>query len=219
MWKYVIVRRMIVFLERSIYEGTTWVVFEPNDARLWACVADAVRLFLRAQWQAAALFGRTDEQALFVTCDETVMSQDDILNGQLIRQIGIAPVRPAEFVVFRIFQHAAEAQRQGVMACIDSLQNFRLRLEIDNIARAGLSEFASGETTIDAIEIREGTDFGSFEKITGLTKCGSITLKSGLTAGANLLDPSEWRNDVSPGQNMENRMKVVVVIQDESGRS
>ena len=93
------------------------------------------------------------------------------------------------------------------MACIDSLQNFRLRLEIDNIARAGLSEFASGETTIDAIEIREGTDFGSFEKTAGLTKCGSITLKSGLTAGANLLDPSEWRNDGSPGQNMENRMK------------
>jgi phage tail sheath protein FI len=111
MWKYVNVRRLFIFLERSICEGTKWVVFEPNDARLWACVTDAVRLFLLAQWRVGALFGRTEEQALFVICDETVMSQDDILNGPLICQIGIAPVRPAEFVVFRIFQHAAEAQR------------------------------------------------------------------------------------------------------------
>jgi phage tail-like protein len=103
------------------------------------------------------------------------------------------------------------------MACIDPLQNFRLRLEIDNIARAGLSEFASDATTIDVIDVREATDSRSFEKGSGLTKCGSITLKSGLTAGANLLDPSKWRNDVSAGQNKENRMKVV--IQDESGCS
>lgn len=111
LWKYVSVRRLFIFLERSIYEGTQWVVFEPNDPRLWARVTDTIRLFLRTQWRLGALYGRTEEQAFFITCDERVMSQDDILNGRLICEIGIAPVRPAEFVVFRIFQHTAEAQR------------------------------------------------------------------------------------------------------------
>lgn len=111
LWKYVSVRRLFIFLERSIYEGTQWVVFEPNDPRLWARVIDTVRLFLRGQWRLGALFGRTEEQAFFVTCDESTMTQDDILNGRLICEIGIAPVRPAEFVIFRIFQHTAEAQR------------------------------------------------------------------------------------------------------------
>jgi phage tail sheath protein FI len=111
LWKYVSVRRLFIFLERSIYEGTQWVVFEPNDPRLWARVTDTIRLFLRTQWRLGALYGRTEEQAFFITCDERVMTQDDILNGRLICEIGIAPVRPAEFVVFRIFQHTAEAQR------------------------------------------------------------------------------------------------------------
>ncbi|HZR83923.1 MAG TPA: phage tail sheath family protein [Candidatus Binatia bacterium] len=111
LWKYVSVRRLFIFLERSIYEGTQWVVFEPNDDRLWARVVDTIRLFLRAQWRLGALFGRTEQEAFFITCDRTTMSQDDILNGRLICEIGIAPVRPAEFVVFRIFQNTAEAQR------------------------------------------------------------------------------------------------------------
>jgi phage tail sheath protein FI len=111
LWKYVSVRRLFIFLERSIYEGTQWVVFEPNDDRLWARVIDTVRLFLRGQWRLGALFGRTEQEAFFITCDRTTMSQDDILNGRLICEIGIAPVRPAEFVIFRIFQNTAEAQR------------------------------------------------------------------------------------------------------------
>jgi phage tail sheath protein FI len=111
LWKYVSVRRLFIFLERSIYEGTQWVVFEPNDDRLWARVTDTLRLFLRAQWRLGALFGRTEQEAFFITCDRTTMTQDDILNGRLICEIGIAPVRPAEFVIFRIFQNTAESQR------------------------------------------------------------------------------------------------------------
>jgi uncharacterized protein len=111
LWKYVSVRRLFIFLERSIYEGTQWVVFEPNDDRLWARVKDSIRLFLRTQWREGALFGRTEAEAFFITIDRTTMTQDDILNGRLIAEIGIAPVRPAEFVIFRIFQHTAEAQR------------------------------------------------------------------------------------------------------------
>jgi phage tail sheath protein FI len=111
LWKYVSVRRLFVFLEHSIYNGTQWVVFEPNDDRLWARVKDTIRLFLRSQWRQGALFGRTEDEAFFITCDRTTMSQDDILNGRLICEIGIAPVRPAEFVIFRIFQQTAESQR------------------------------------------------------------------------------------------------------------
>jgi phage tail sheath protein FI len=111
LWKYVSVRRLFIFLERSIYEGTQWVVFEPNDDHLWARVIDTIRLFLRGQWRLGALFGRTEQEAFFITCDRTTMTQDDILNGRLICEIGIAPVRPAEFVIFRIFQNTAEAQR------------------------------------------------------------------------------------------------------------
>lgn len=111
LWKYVSVRRLFIFLERSIYEGTRWVVFEPNDDRLWAHVVDTIRLFLRGQWRLGALSGRTEQEAFFITCDHTTMSQDDILNGRLICEIGVAPMRPAEFVIFRIFQNTAEAQR------------------------------------------------------------------------------------------------------------
>jgi phage tail sheath protein FI len=111
LWKYVSVRRLFIFLERSIYEGTQWVAFEPNDERLWARVKDAIRLFLRSQWRSGALLGRAEEEAFFISCDRTTMSEDDILNGRLICEIGVAPVRPAEFVIFRIIQQTAEAQR------------------------------------------------------------------------------------------------------------
>ncbi len=109
--KYVSVRRLLILIERSIYEGTQWVAFENNDGRLWARVVDTIRPFLRAQWRLGALVGRTEQEAFFVTCDRTTMSMDDILNGRLICEIGIAPVRPAEFVIFRILQSTAEAPR------------------------------------------------------------------------------------------------------------
>jgi phage tail sheath protein FI len=110
LWKYVPVRRLFIFLERSIFEGTQWVVFEPNDETLWARVKDTIRLFLRSQWRQGALMGVTEDQAFQIACDRTTMTQDDILNGRLIAQIGIAPVRPAEFVIFQIYQNTAEAQ-------------------------------------------------------------------------------------------------------------
>ena len=111
LWKYINVRRLFIFLERSIYQGTQWVVFEPNNDQLWARVADTIRLFLRGQWRQGALFGSTEHEAFFVRCDRTTMTQDDILNGRLICEIGVAPVRPAEFVIFRINQQTAEAPR------------------------------------------------------------------------------------------------------------
>lgn len=111
LWKYVSVRRLFIFLEHSIYNGTQWVVFEPNDEKLWARVADTIRLFLRTQWRNGAMMGVTEDEAFIIKCDRSTMTQDDILNGRLVCEIGIAPVRPAEFVIFRIYQNTAEAQR------------------------------------------------------------------------------------------------------------
>ena len=103
-WKYINVRRLFLYIEESIEEGTQWVVFEPNNQRLWARVRQTVTDFLFRVWKDGALMGTTPDEAFFVKCDETTMTPDDIDNGRLIVLIGIAPVKPAEFVVFRIAQ-------------------------------------------------------------------------------------------------------------------
>jgi len=110
LWKYVNVRRLFIFIEASIYNSTQWVVFEPNDPRLWARVKQTVTLFLRTQWREGALFGEKEEEAYSVNVGRETMSEDDILNGRLIIEVGIAPVRPAEFVIFRVFQKTQEAK-------------------------------------------------------------------------------------------------------------
>jgi phage tail sheath protein FI len=108
-WKYVNVRRLFLFVEESIDEGTQWVVFEPNDEPLWAQVRRSITNFLIRVWRSGALMGLTQEEAFFVKCDRTTMTQDDIDNGRLVCYIGIAPVKPAEFVIFRISQKTLEA--------------------------------------------------------------------------------------------------------------
>ena len=103
-WKYVNVRRLFLYLEESIEEGTQWVVFEPNTLSTWQRVKASVTEFLTRVWRDGALAGATAEEAFFVKCDRTTMTEDDIKNGRLICLIGVAPARPAEFVIFRIHQ-------------------------------------------------------------------------------------------------------------------
>ena len=103
------------------------------------------------------------------------------------------------------------------MARIDPLRNFRFRLEIDSITQAGFSEMKVGDTEIGVVEYREGTDPPHVRKLSGLTKYGNVTLKWGLTVGANALDLSKWHSDVATGQIKAKRKKVVVVVQDEAG--
>jgi uncharacterized protein len=109
-WKYVNVRRLFLFVEESIDEGTQWVVFEPNDEITWSAVRRSVTNFLIRVWRSGGLMGTTEEEAFFVKCDRTTMTQDDIDNGRLVCLIGIAPVKPAEFVIFRISQKTADAE-------------------------------------------------------------------------------------------------------------
>jgi phage tail sheath protein FI len=104
LWKYVNVRRLFIFLEESIENGTQWVVFEPDNEKLWAKVKATITDFLMSVWRDGALMGTKPEEAFFVKCDRTTMIQNDIDTGRLIVVIGIAPVKPAEFVIFRIAQ-------------------------------------------------------------------------------------------------------------------
>jgi hypothetical protein len=103
-WRYINVRRLFLMVEESIDEGTQWVVFEPNDENTWARVRQSVSNFLLTVWRSGALRGVTQEEAFFVNCDRTTMTEADIDAGRLICEIGIAPVKPAEFVIFRIQQ-------------------------------------------------------------------------------------------------------------------
>lgn len=110
LWKYVNVRRLFIFIEESIKANTNWVVFEPNSETLWSRVTRTIETFLATCWRDGALAGSSPEQAFFVECGPTTMTQDDIDNGRLICQIGIAPVKPAEFVIFRITQKTATGE-------------------------------------------------------------------------------------------------------------
>lgn len=109
-WKYINVRRLFIFIEESIRANTNWAVFEPNDEMLWSRVEGTIRVFLTTQWRNGALAGTTAEEAFFINIGKSTMTEDDILNGRLICVIGVAPVRPAEFVIFRITQKMESAQ-------------------------------------------------------------------------------------------------------------
>jgi uncharacterized protein len=104
LWKYINVRRYFLYLAESIDQGMQGIVFEPNDERLWARVKQTITQFLITEWRSGALMGLKAEEAFFVKVDRTTMTQADIDNGRLICIIGVAVVKPAEFVIFRLAQ-------------------------------------------------------------------------------------------------------------------
>jgi hypothetical protein len=107
-WKYVNLRRYFAYLERSIDKGTQWAVFEPNGSMLWDNVRRTIEDFLFNEWQMGALLGDKPDKAYFVRCDRSTMTQNDLDNGRLVCLVGLAPLRPAEFVIFRIGQWTAD---------------------------------------------------------------------------------------------------------------
>jgi phage tail sheath protein FI len=109
-WRYVSSRRLFNFLRESIDEGTQWVVFEPNAPELWSKIRRNVSAFLTTVWSSGALVGNTPEQAFYVRCDESVNPAAVRDAGQLVVEVGIAMVRPAEFVIFRVSQWAGAVQ-------------------------------------------------------------------------------------------------------------
>ncbi|GAA3553310.1 phage tail sheath family protein [Kribbella ginsengisoli] len=111
-WRYLNVRRLFNYLEKSILGGTNWVVFEPNDPFLWSSVERIIGMFLRRVWRTGALFGRTPEEAFYVKCDAENNPPESRDAGILTVDIGVAPVKPAEFVVFRLAQFAEGTELQ-----------------------------------------------------------------------------------------------------------
>ena len=109
-WKYVNIRRYFNYLERSIDRGTQWAVFEPNGERLWDNIRQTISDFLYNEWVSGALLGADPKQAFFVRCDRSTMTQNDLDNGRLICLVGVAAIKPAEFVIFRIGQKTADAR-------------------------------------------------------------------------------------------------------------
>jgi hypothetical protein len=108
-WKYISVRRTVDYLQVSIERGLQWVVFEPNGERLWANVRASINDFLLSQWQDGVLQGSKPEEAYFVRCDRSTMTQADVDRGRLVALIGLATMKPAEFVTFRIGLKTANA--------------------------------------------------------------------------------------------------------------
>ncbi len=109
-WRYVPVRRMALFIEQSLRDNLTWVVFEPNDEPLWASIRTTIDNFLLALFRQGALQGRTPSQAFQVKCDATTTTQDDINNGIVNILVAFAPLRPAEFVIIKIAQLAGQTE-------------------------------------------------------------------------------------------------------------
>ena len=109
-WKYLNVRRYFNYLGASIDRGTQWAVFEPNNDTLWANVRATISDFLDNEWRSGALLGNKPEQAYFVRCDRTTMTQDDLDHGRLVCLVGVAMVKPAEFMILRIDQMTADAK-------------------------------------------------------------------------------------------------------------
>ena len=109
-WKYINVRRLFIYIEESIKANTNWAVFEPNDEVLWVRVQRTISVFLNSMWRNGSLAGSSPEEAFFVNIGRDTMSQDDIDNGRLVCVIGVAPVKPAEFVIFRITQKTNSAE-------------------------------------------------------------------------------------------------------------
>jgi uncharacterized protein len=109
-WRYINVRRLVLFIEQSLDTGLQWAVFEPNDKPLWDTVKQSVTNFLTTVWRSGALEGTKQEEAFFVNIGfDVTMTQDDIDNGRMIVVVGVAPVKPAEFVIVRISQKTREA--------------------------------------------------------------------------------------------------------------
>ena len=107
--KYINVRRLLRMIEASLRKGMNWAVFEPNGEPAWARVRLQATRFLTDQWRAGALLGSKPEQAFFVRCDRTTMTADDLANGRLVCEIGVAVLKPAEFVIFRIVSKTANS--------------------------------------------------------------------------------------------------------------
>ena len=192
-WKYVNVRRYFIYLEASIDRGTQWAVFEPNGERLWANIRRPSRTSSTTSGATARCSATTPKKAFFVRCDRTTMTQNDLDNGRLICLIGVAPLKPAEFVIFRIGQKTADARADISQRRISHgrprqpLRRLQLHGRLrrhGRRARSAASPTSPGSAPRSTVaEYRNGNDKENHvRKVPGLHKVGDVTLKRGIVS-------------------------------------
>ena len=195
-------RRLALYIEESLYRGTQWVVFEPNDEPLWAQIRLNVGAFMHNLFRQGAFQGNTPQEAYFVKCDSETTTQNDINLGIVNILVGFAPLKPAEFVVIQIQQMAGQIAdlRRQVMAQFsvnaqrfDPYKNFKFRVKWDGKYVAGISKVSALKRTTEVVEHREGGDPSSGRKSPGRTEFDAITLERGVTHD---LEFEQWANKV-----------------------
>ena len=170
-------RRLALFIEESLYRGTQWVVFEPNDEPLWAQIRLNVGAFMHNLFRQGAFQGTTPREAYFVKCDKETTTQNDINLGIVNIVVGFAPLKPAEFVIIKIQQMAGQIaglRRSGhgpvhasTRQRFDPYKNFKFRVKWDGRYVAGVSKVSALKRTTEVVKHREGGDPSSSRKSPG----------------------------------------------------
>jgi phage tail-like protein len=227
-WKYVPVRRLELYIEASLYEGTQWVAFEPNDAQLWTQIRLSVGAFMQSLFVQGAFQGATPQQAYFVKCDADNNAQSSIDDGIVNIIVGFAPLYPAEFVIFQIQQmssrrDAASAPLSATSQRLDPYKNFRFRLKVGDATVAGFSEVGSLTRTTDVIDYREGSDSSVPIESPGRIKYEPISLKRGLTRDTGFYDWASgvWSDATAPGTQVlpdSDRKNIVLEVYNDAGQ-
>ena len=203
-WKYVPVRRLALIIEESLFRGTQWAVFEPNDEPLWAQLRLNLRRFMQGLFRQGAFQGTKPREAYLVKCDAETTTQDDIDRGIVNILVGFAPLKPAEFVVIRIQQLAgtdAGVRRRATDGTVqrqrdqrfDPYKNFKFRVKWDGRYVAGISKVGALKRTTEVVKHREGGDPSSSRKSPGRTEYEAITLERGVTHDTEF---EQWANKV-----------------------
>ncbi|GAA3037351.1 hypothetical protein GCM10020000_14040 [Streptomyces olivoverticillatus] len=198
-WRYLNVRRLVSFLSDSIRQSSTWAVFEPNDDRLWATLRHSVSSFLTDQWRQGALLGRTPDEAFYVICDRTNNTSATIDAGQVICDIGIAPVRPAEFVHFTITQIAQPARRHQLtpgtqeathVLTGDTFSSSTFAVELGKFQVETVQDVSGLTLEQDVVEVRQVSATGELivRKQPGARKTGEITITRGMDKSTAFTD-------------------------------
>jgi phage tail-like protein len=181
--RYVPVRRLMLFIEASLLSGLKWAVFEPNGATLWSQVRQSVEDFLHGLWLQGALTGAKPEDAYFVRCDATTMTQDDINNGRLKVLVGVAAVRPAEFVILGIGQWTHDQSQTSFLIRRFGIQLGRYTLAVawDGKPIPGVIRVRGLGQLTELTTMHDGGAPSSAHVIVGPTKFEPITLERGVT--------------------------------------
>jgi len=215
--RYVPVVRTELYVLQSIAQGLQWAIFEPNDEPLWANIRTTVSNFLYTLWRDGGLQGATAKEAFFVVCDRSTTTQNNIDNGRLNVLVGIAPLKPAEFIVFWIGQWTADAQRAYLVRHLQlAMGRYSVDVTWDGELIAGVTHVRGLAQTSELIAHRDGAEAGSTHLVPGKTSYGPVTLVR--RAGGDDAF-ARWAKAVREGASTARKDVRVEIHDRESGRT